>query len=134
MKKLTRTISIVIASTALLVWCIPILIGQARAKPFEGSFLCGNCACNHEIFYLIEGGMAYDYCPGHNDKKLIGTVVTNNNHLTVLRITDGSPDIELKMQDGTYYLHYPSIKDHDWEPIEQINNPWRTSFRSYLPE
>lgn len=134
MKKRIYIIGMFIAATALLIWCVPIAIGRAQAKPLEGSFLIANCACGHDVFYLIEGGLAYDYCPGHKEKKLIGSVVTNNSHLTILRAKDGIPDIELKLQDGTYYLRYPTLKDDDWDPVEQISNPWRTSWRSYFPE
>ena len=134
MKKQIYIVGIFIAAITLLIWRVPIAIGRAKAKPLEGSFLIANCACGHDVFYLIEGGLAYDYCPGHKEKKLIGSVVTDQNHLTVLRAKDGTPDVELKLQDGTYYLQYPTLKDYDWYPVEQISNPWRTSWRSYFPE
>lgn len=134
MKKRIYIIGMFIAAIALLIWAVPIAVGRAQAKPLEGSFLIANCACGHDVFYLIEGGSAYDYCPGHKEKKLIGSVVTDKNHLTVLRAKDGNPDFELKLQDGTYYLRYPALKDDDWDSVAQISNPWRTSWRSYFPE
>lgn len=134
MKKRIYISIMVIAATALLIWCVPIAIGRAQAKPLEGSFLIATCACGHDVFYHIEGGVAYDYCPGHKQKKLIGHVTTNKGHLTVLRSKDGTPDFELKRQDGTYYLRYPRLKNDDWHAVEKISNPWRTSWRSYFPE
>ena len=134
MKKRIYAIGMIIAAVTLLIWCVPMLIGRAQSKPLEGSFLIANCACGHDIFYLIEGGMAYDYCPGHDEKKLIGSVAEANNQIKVLRSKDGVPDVELKLQDGTYYLRYPTLKDDDWDPVEQITDPWRTSWRSYFPE
>lgn len=134
MKKRVYIIGMFIVATALLIWCVPIAIGRAQAKPLEGSFLTANCVCGHDVFYLIEGGFAYDYCPGHKEKRLIGSIVTYNSHLTVLRAKYGVPDIELKLTDGTYYLRYPTLKDDDWYRVEQISNPWRTSWRCYFPE
>jgi hypothetical protein len=95
MKKRVYIIGMFIVATALLIWCVPIAIGRAQAKPLEGSFLIANCLCGHDVFYLIEGGFAYDYCSGHKEKRLIGSIVTYNSHLTVLRAKDGNPDINL---------------------------------------
>lgn len=134
MKKRVCLIGMSIAALALLIWCVPIAIGLALAKPMEGSFLIANCVCGHDVFYLIEGGSGYDFCPGHKEKDLIGPVVTNDSHLTVLRAKDGIPCFELKLQDGTHFLRLPGVENDDWHPVERISNPWRTSWRVYLPE
>lgn len=134
MKNRLRIFGILFAITTLLIWTVPMAVGYARAKTLQGSFFIANCACGHDIFYLIENGRAYDYCPGHKDKKLIGGVVVSDNQLVALRAKDNQPEFELKVDDGSYYLRYPILKDDDWDLVEQTTNPWRTTFRSYLPE
>ena len=134
MKKRLIVISLFAAGMAFLIWAIPVAIGSARAKPLQGSFLVAGCACGHEIFYLIEHEHAYDYCPGHKEKKLIGPVSRNGNLISVFRARDSVPDFDLKFEKGNHYLKFLSIKDHEWNKIDQITNPWRTLLRSYFPE
>ena len=134
MKKRIKIIGLIFIAVPLLVWCIPLLIARTQTEQLEGSFLVGHCACKHEIFYLIEDGKAYDFCPGHKEKKLIGAVVTLGNHLTAYRGSSGTSDFELKLEGSVHYLRFPNIKENEWFQVEQINNPWRTSLRSYFPE
>jgi len=134
MKNRIKIFSVFSVVIALLLWLIPILVGKARVKPLEGSFLVGNCACNHDIFYLIEAGQAYDYCPGHKEKKLIGATTQTSQQVTVYRENNNEPAFQLKLEDNTYYLRFPSLEGSVWTQVEQISNPWRTSLRSYFPE
>lgn len=133
-KKRPIVIGTIAGATALLVWAVPVAVGSAQAKPLLGSFLIARCGCGHDIFYLIEETQAFDYCPGHKERKLIGSVTRTGNWVSVGRARDSAPDFELKQEKGGYFLRYSSLKDDDWHAVDQITNPWRTSLRSYFPE
>ena len=128
------TISTIAVAVTLLIWAIPVAIGFAQALPLQGSFLLGQCACGHEIFYLIEEAQAFDYCPGHKEKKLVGPVSKNGDLIRISRAKDLAPDFELKLENGGHYLRFLPVKDDEWHYVDQVTNPWRTSLRSYFPE
>ena len=133
-KKRLIMIGTIAGAAALLAWAIPVAAGLAQAKPLLGSFMLARCVCGHDIFYLIEETQAFDYCPGHKEKKLIGPVTRAGNLVRVARARDSAPVFELKLEKGGYFLKFSSLKDDDWDAVDQITNPWRTSLRSYFPE
>jgi len=134
MKKWLVRVCVSLSAVALLVWTVPLVIGILSAKALQGSFLLASCACGHDIFLLVEGGEAFDSCPGHGEKKLIGPVTRSGDTVTVLRAGDSRPEYEIKRENDGYHLRFLPIKDGSWHRVERITNPWRTTLRGYFPE
>lgn len=118
----------------LLIWVVPVAFGFFSAKTLQGCFRLASCACGHDVFLLVEEKEAFDYCPGHKEKKLIGPVSRSGDLITVLRAKDSRPEYEIKREDGVYFLRFLSIKNNSWSQVDRITNPWRTTLRSYFPE
>lgn len=52
--------------------------------PLYGYFLHGQCACNHEIFFVLEEFAAYEETPGHRERIILGRVVREGNSATIV--------------------------------------------------
>lgn len=118
---------------AFTIWVVPVIISNNKAQPYQGAFWVNRCLCNHDIFLRIEGDKLYDYCPGHGQDQLIGCVVKHPDDYLILFETNPKYPViiyasKLKYKDGRHYL-LRSYKGARWQPIEQINNPWRTDQR-----
>ena len=134
MRKLLVKIGAAALVVILLIWAVPVAIGFFNAKALQGCFLLGNCGCGHDVFLLVEEKEAFDYCPGHDDKKLIGPVSRTGDLIKVIRARDSRPAFEIKREDSAYFVRFLRIKDTRWNQIDRITNPWRTTLRSYFPE
>ena len=133
MKKILIRIGLFTGTLAFLGWVIPVVIGMIQAKPFVGSFQTARCACGHDVFYLIEDAEAFEYCPGHKEKRLVGPALKIGNRVEVSDAAKLTPVFQLKFEDGDYFLKFTSV-EYDWHVVDQVTNPWRTSLRWYLPE
>lgn len=132
-KRIIRT-SLFIGAVAILIWATPVGVGLIRAKPLSGSFMISSCACGHEVFYLIENSQAYEYCPGHKQKKLIGPARRDGDLVRVASTTDSAPEFEIKLENGSHFMKFPWLKNDEWEVVEQVSNPSRNSLCGYFPE
>ncbi len=133
MRKRLAKIGFAALAIPLLVWAVPLAVGFFNAKALQGCFLIGSCGCSHDIFLLVEEKEAFNYCPGHKDKKLIGPVSRSADVITIIRARDSLPIYEIKRDNGAYFLSFSPTKG-SWRQVDRITNPWRTTLRSYFPE
>ena len=122
-----------IVGAVLLIYALPILFQNARAKPLHGYFGTITCACGHEIFYELTDDKAFEVCPAHHEKKFLGKVIRTRDTATVISPEDHVLEYIFTYNGSTHSCDflYPGSSPG---PIEQISNPWRTHFPKYLPE
>lgn len=141
MKKKILITAAVIGIVTSLGYIVPIVVKSANAVPLHGDYDMNlMCMGGHEIFLRLENEFAYEHCPGHRDKILIGRIIRDEASLIILD-QEGEHFVRVQ-QDGddltVERLIWPKeptiLQLVGKRKIKQVNNPWRTWFPRMLPE
>lgn len=114
-----------------------------QARPLYGDFdLELRCAGGHEIFLRLEESAAYNNCPGHKDKALIGRIERTPEAVLVHRKKDDAPWMRITWDGKQHHLEFLQRRNSStlegMTPVRgvlaQVLNPFRTILPRYLPE
>lgn len=115
----------------------------SRARPLYGDFDMGlKCMGGHEIFLRLEEHEAFNNCPGHRDKDLIGKLERTGNSAIILRKKDNIPWMRVDWNGSFHSLVFLQSRNSSTlegmasklTPLPQVTNPFRTKLPRYLPE
>ena len=139
---------IVIVIGALLLAVTAVFFGtwiylKSQAQPLYGNFDVGmKCMGGHEIFLDLEFSHAYQNCPGHRDRKLIGRIVRTKDSATIIDLRDSTPWLRIEWNGTTHSVSVIEKPDSQStigmisasQTTNQVNNPWRLWLPRLLPE
>jgi hypothetical protein len=126
-----------IATIALAIAAFWIL-ASVKSRPLYGYYdIDARCMGGHEIFLDLKMDLAYQYCPGHRDRKLVGRVIRDSSSATVVDPKDGKLWFRIDwngighsltfLKDGDSSSVIGLIRDH--KDLHQVTSP----FRIWLP-
>ena len=143
MKKKPIAIAISLAAIGTVGYIVPQLQAAREARPLNGMFdVQMKCMGGHEIFLELEGGSAFDNCPGHRERKELAKVIRDATSATIIDPRDDQPWFRIEWDGSKHTLVF--IKRPDTQSvfgmipargeIHQVTNPWRLWLPRLLPE